>query len=405
MPVCYRRLSTFAAAALLVPVAAANERFAAVDTILADLSKITGLAVKRKVPADMMTRDRLKLYLEDRIRESVKPEEIRAEELTLKRFGFLPPEFDLKSATVELLTEQAAAFYDFRKRRLFLLEHTSGWMQDSALIHELAHALADQHFRLEKFIEAGGKSDDGATARMAVMEGQASWLMAEYTARKAGGSLQDSPAVLEALTNANLSGSEFPVFSKAPLYLRETLLFPYTRGTAFQHAVFLKLGQPGFAEVFRRPPATTQQVLHPELYLERREPSNPELPPAPGDGWRELSAGTVGELDHAILLKQYVGDAEAARLAPLWRGGRYRVLEDKSGNGATALLYVSAWDTAAAAGEYFALYRRVLAGKWKTLTAEETTSGVFAGHGSGGDFRVEWNGTQVKAVEGVKTIK
>ncbi len=309
-----------AASVLVFPLGAlGNDRFSGAEAILGDLAKITGLAVKRKVPADSMNRERLKVYLEERIREAVKPEEIRAEEVTLKRFGFLPPEFDLKTATIELLTEQAAAFYDFRKRRLFVLEHTSGPLEDSALVHELAHALADQHFRLEKFIEGGGKSDDSSTARMAVMEGQASWLMAEYTARRSGGSLRDSPAVLEALTNPGALGGEFPVFSKAPLYLRETLLFPYTRGTAFQHAVYLRLGPAAFAEVFRRPPATTQQVLHPELYFERREPARPALPEAPTRGWRELAAGTVGELDHAILLRQYASAAETARSTrPSW---------------------------------------------------------------------------------------
>ena len=54
------------------------------------------------------------------------------------------------------------------------------------LAHELAHALADQNYNLGKFIRQGRKSDDGSTARLAVMEGQATWLMSEYLARKIG---------------------------------------------------------------------------------------------------------------------------------------------------------------------------------------------------------------------------
>ena len=54
------------------------------------------------------------------------------------------------------------------------------------LAHELAHAIADQNYNLGKFIRQGRKSDDGSTARLAVMEGQATWLMSEFLARKMG---------------------------------------------------------------------------------------------------------------------------------------------------------------------------------------------------------------------------
>ena len=113
----------------------------------------------------------------------MKPEELRAEEITLKKIGFVPADFNLEQSTVDLLTEQAAAFYDYHKKKLFLTDWaSSSSMQDAALVHELAHALADQHFHLERFIKKGGASDDSALARMAVMEGQATWLMTEALA-------------------------------------------------------------------------------------------------------------------------------------------------------------------------------------------------------------------------------
>ena len=78
------------------------------------------------------------------------------------------------------MSEQAAAFYDFRKKKLFMIDAGEDLLQHSALVHELAHALADQHFHLEKFIDHGSKNDDTSLARLAVMEGQATWLMSEY---------------------------------------------------------------------------------------------------------------------------------------------------------------------------------------------------------------------------------
>src|SRR3954470_10064620 len=103
-------------------------------------------------------------------------------------------------------------------------------MQDAALEHELAHALADQHFHLERFIKKGGASDDSALARMAVMEGQATWLMTEALARRANQSVVDNPSLLDAMSGGAEGSSQFPVFNSVPLYLRETLVFPYTEG-------------------------------------------------------------------------------------------------------------------------------------------------------------------------------
>src|ERR1051325_5373864 len=135
----------------------------------------------------------------------------------------------------------SAAFYDYHKKKLFLTDWAPSGMQESALVHELAHALADQNFHLERFIKQGGKSDDSELARMAVMEGQATWLMTEALARRAGQSVSGNPELLEAMSGASDTGSsQFPVFNSVPLYLRETLVFPYTEGARFQNAVYGK---------------------------------------------------------------------------------------------------------------------------------------------------------------------
>src|SRR3954451_8468765 len=82
-----------------------------IDEAVAQLSKLTGLQPLRKVQQDTITRDGVRKFLEQKLKEEVNPEDIRLEELSMKRFGLLPDEFDLKSATVDLITEQAAAFY------------------------------------------------------------------------------------------------------------------------------------------------------------------------------------------------------------------------------------------------------------------------------------------------------
>src|SRR5207253_6570970 len=222
---------------------------------------------------------------------STKPDEVRAEEMTLKKLGFVPADFNLEKSTVDLLTEQAAAFYDYHKKKLFLTDWAPSGMQESALVHELAHALADQNFHLERFIKQSGKSDDSELARMAVMEGQATWLMTEALARRAGQSISSNPSLLDVMSGGSEGGSsQFPVFNSVPLYLRETLVFPYTDGARFQNAVYEKMGKSAFAEVFKQPPNTTQQILHPAKYFEHVEPAEPAYPQlTPGRGYKGLS--------------------------------------------------------------------------------------------------------------------
>ena len=135
--------------------------FRDIDRSMRELSEITGLRAPKRVAYDSITKDHVNQFLKDRVKETVKPEDLRIEELTLKKFGFIPSDFDLAKSTVELLTEQAAAFYDFRKKKLFLTDWASG-MRDDALVHELAHALADQNFGLERFMKGPARATTAA---------------------------------------------------------------------------------------------------------------------------------------------------------------------------------------------------------------------------------------------------
>ena len=268
-----KRLYALLAAWLLVSLslARAEDLFANIGHIKDGLSAITGLKFKRDVPYALIGKDQLHRYLEKRLHETMKPEDARAEELTLKMLGLVPSDFDLRKNTLDLLTEQAAAFYDYNAKKLFVLEGSGGGAgaTDSAeervaLVHELAHALADQHFHLAKYIREGMRSDDSATARQAVMEGQATWLMAAYIAREGGGKPEVPEAVLE-LMKKSIEGSaaqQYPVFSKAPLYIRESLVFPYAEGLAFQDAVFRKMGREAFSgSSFGRPGAADRSCI------------------------------------------------------------------------------------------------------------------------------------------------
>lgn len=372
---------------------------AEIDEIMRQLADITGFQIRRQLPFQMVNREQVNAFLKEQIRRTVKPEDVRAEEVTLRKFGFVPADFDLRKTTLDLLTEQAAAYYDFNRKKLFISDWASQNMRDEAMVHELAHALADQNFSIRKFLAGAGDDSESATARETVVEGQASWLMIEYAARRAGRTLADADTARNLLReHMDDADSDYPVFSKAPLYIRTTLIFPYEEGERFQQILYARQGKTAFAEPFRRPPASTAQILHPDRYLSGVKPALPQLPkPAPHS--KAFVKGSMGELDHSILLRQFVDRATAQDLAPRLESSSYRIDLVKNG-GRMTLVYASAWRDEAAATAFFAAYRKVLQSKWKNLEVASESPSVIQGRGDDGFFALTRNGAVVMSQEG-----
>jgi hypothetical protein len=197
------------------------------------------------------------------------------------------------------------------------------------------------------------------------------------------------------------SSGQFPVFDMAPLYLRRTLVFPYTEGMLFQNAVVARDGGQAFEEVFRHPPETTQQVLHPQEYFDRVDPTFPALPdPHLPAGYKGLVGGTMGELDHQVLLEQFVGKQRADDIAPHWRGSVFELRENRKTSG-VVLLYAVEWDSEDVARRYFEAYREALRTKWKKMQVGEDKPELLAGAGDDGRFELRRTGAVVTSMEGL----
>ena len=189
-----------------------------IEATLAELSEITGFRVRKPLPFEMVTRDQVNQFLKEQIKRSVKPDEIRAEEITLRKFGFVDANFDLRKTTIDLLTEQAAAYYDFHRRNYLSPIGRLATCAKMALVHELAHALADQNFSIRNFLGKDSDNSETSLARETVVEGQASWLMIEFAARRAGRTLANPATAAEFLKEENdPDDDEYPVSISAAL--------------------------------------------------------------------------------------------------------------------------------------------------------------------------------------------
>ena len=354
-------------------------------------------------PATSSRKEKIKEFLNKRIKEVAKPEDLRAEELTLKKFGLVPPDFDLAKNTVDLLTEQAAAFYDYDRKKLFITDTTSSETQEPVLAHEIAHAIADQNYNLAKFIKAGRKSDDGATARLAVMEGQATWLMSELLARKMGQSLKDSPALLAMMSGASDGGAgQFPVFDNAPLYLRLTLVFPYTKGMLFQNAVFERDGterfRRGLPQAARLHPADSP----PGKILQRRQAHragtarSPTFPKATRAWWADRSANwsirSCWSSTPARRAPPKSRRTGAAAPSTCWRTRRPAASCCSTPRSGTAKTPPASISPPIAGSS-----RK----KWKQMTVATETADAVTGTGDDGRFELRRKGATVTSMEGL----
>ena len=247
----------------------------------------------------------------------------RADQELLELLGLVPPRTDLRRVFGTVFREQVGGYYDPRTKRLAVVAGASGGpaLQEITLAHELNHALEDQRYGLES---DGSQNaiDDASLANTALIEGTATSVMLRYAQR-----FLDPGRALADLIPAALAQSGA---TKLPEYLEATLLFPYEGGQAFVDRLYGTVNGWGLVDyaLRRRRPASTEQVIHPDKYLEAERPLPVRVLPASavGPGWRRLTTGTLGEFDTRQLLGRGNPDT-ADRAAAGWGGGRYVLYE------------------------------------------------------------------------------
>jgi len=368
----------------------AEELFRSVDEILRFVSRDTGLPVRHSIKKRLVDRAYVKQYVERRMAKDKDAQRLQRSEVVLKKFGLLPRNFDLRSFLVAVLREQVAGFYDPKSKTVNLLDWIEPDVQRPVLAHELTHALQDQDHKVDDWIRRGpapkapgAEDDEQVAARQASIEGQAMVVLVDFELLPQNQTILDAPNIVEAMKAGMSLGS--PLFSQAPIYLKEALTFPYTYGLNFEREVLSKKGKTAaFSGVLRDPPISTRQVMQPETYLAgERIPamSQPEYGRLLGRKFERVDEGQIGELDVSILLKQFTDEEAARRLWTQWRGGYYYAARPRNDPGApVSLLYVSRWATQEGANQFAAIYGSSLSKKYARLQAlkapEQTAAAI-----------------------------
>lgn len=339
----------------------ANQEF---EDITDEVSDVRELEVLQPVEVTPLTSDELAEELQDTLLEDYPPAERYADERELEAFGLLDEDIDLGELYIALYSEQVAGYYDTETSEMVVVREAveeSGFtaMEEVTYAHEIVHALQDQHFDLDAgVLNREDVSDDKALAITALIEGDASYSEVEY--------LFERPELLEAFL-ADIETLEFEteVLDSAPEIISATLLFPYESGFSFVEAVFAEGGWDAVDAMFQDPPASTEQILHPEKYLEGEEPIAVEVADftsaLEGD-WTVFDENTFGEFQIRTILEQTsMSQEQAIRASEGWGGDTYVVAGTETED---AIHWELVWDTNTDADEFARAWALYEAERW-----------------------------------------
>jgi hypothetical protein len=335
------------------------------QSVTAQVETLRQLKFLVPVKSAMKSKSEITSYIMQRMKEEYEEQELIGEERAMKFLGLVPASFQLKKTYINLLTEQVAGFYDPPTDTFYMADWISPAVQKPIIAHELTHALQDQYFELEKRVKRIKGNDDRNMSFMSLVEGEATAVMLDYSL---GGSYANF-SILPDLANMMRSqmetiNNQFPVFKTAPPILREGLLFPYVYGVHFLQEFRKSQPWDGLTAVYKDPPTSTEQILHPEKYLIDkeipREFSRAPLEKRLAPGYSPEFSNVLGEFGLKILLETYLDSPSATLGAEGWAGDRYILFRSNQSAKNEMLVMTSQWDSLKDTLEFFHTYRNIL---------------------------------------------
>jgi hypothetical protein len=277
--------------------------------------------------------------------------------------GLLPAGASLEQLELDLNAGQAIGFYDPETKNLYLLSQSGavGPEQQLTFSHEFTHALQDQLFGLDKLAIDTVDQGDRDLARTALPEGDATLAMTQWA------TAHMSVSDLLTVSISAGTGPQTEQLKKAPAILREDLMFPYLDGLNFVQGIYARGGWAAVDKLYSKPPSSTSQILHPELYAAGTGPvvvALKAIPASAGAGWKLSMQDTMGELQLRVWLEGEHPTADqkkaADAAASLWAGDRIGLYEGPKG--AWAVVLRTQWRSAAGRAAFASAANQTLEG-------------------------------------------
>ena len=314
-----------------------------VQQMMPAVERATRLRFKQRPVVLRRTRAQVRDYVIHKFDDDLPPAELAGAQAAYRLFGLIPDSLDLRRSMVDLLTEQVAGYFDPDSNALYIPTDIDPSQARLVISHELVHALQHQYLNLDSLVELK-RQNDRRTAAQSILEGQAT--LAQILVLMPEQRIESLPNFWDLRTALGAQQEGMKVFGSAPLWLRESIIFPYLGGAEFVR--WFDREYPGKQPYGALMPISTEQILHPARYAAGDRPDRLAFESSGPDTVR--CEDGLGEFEIRLLLEQYLGDdSTAALVASGWNGDRYRVL----GADADVLVWYTLWDDAASGARFF----------------------------------------------------
>ncbi len=304
----------------------------------------TLIPVERRFP----TREETIAYLSDAYDTDVSAQQLARLEAFYRVLGIIPRDASLRDTYLRLLGAQVGGFYDPDTRIMNVLPMLGDDVgsdlsisEQIIFIHEYTHALQDQHFDLSRLENPEiADSPDRTLAALSLIEGDATAAMNLYTQA----AMLNDPGIAFALLAEGAMSGTLLLPPDTPEGLGRELIFPYDSGLAFVLAIYNAGGWDAVNAAFDNFPVTTEQILHPQKYLDGETGITVEGLNMPVSENAELLWDLpLGEYYLREWLRNTGVDFGASSAAAGWGGDRFQMWQEENGDLIWSLH--SVWDT------------------------------------------------------------
>lgn len=291
-----------------------------IGVLMLDAEESRGLPFLEVPTVTILDNADFTVRVREALEEDVDPEEIAGSQAMFELLGMLNGTLDLYEFLIDLYTEQVAGFYDPDARELVIPASADGMtpFQEMTIVHELIHALTDQHFEFDEEYDARIEAamGDDAAGLLALVEGDATYQ--QFLFLESMDPQDAAQVVLESLS------FDTTVLDSAPLWIQQDLAFPYEQGFPFVGYLVNEDGLKGVDGAYLRFPISTEQILHPEKYVRNELPSDLAQLNVTLDGWEMIHEATFGEWGIRLLLLDSLRPGELVQASAGWGNDRYR---------------------------------------------------------------------------------
>ncbi|MEN8112752.1 MAG: hypothetical protein ABFS21_00065 [Actinomycetota bacterium] len=303
--------------------------------LMVEAEEVRGLPFVETPTVTILDDAEFRQRVADLLAEDLDQEELAVDTAFLTMLGMLKPGTDLYQLLIDLYTEQVAGFYDGDAEEMVVPAAPDGFtpLQKITVVHELVHALTDQHFEFntqyEDLIDTG--NGDDAAAFQALIEGDATH--AQFVYMESLSPLEAVQAATEALTY------DTSVLDSVPSWMQLDLTFPYQQGLLFVESLISTGGLVAIDTAYQDAPITTEQILDAAKFNRREQPRDMPLFTVDLSGWDLHEEAAFGEWGIRLLLDTALPPGVATQAAAGWGNDAYRVFA-RGGDVAMAMVYV-----------------------------------------------------------------